>query len=259
MATTGSKDKDKAASDFEEFDSGIDVGTLSAEERAIYDKLNTQVRNAYLKKTSKLAEQRKAWEQEQAGIKGQLDEATQALQAWQQWYTNEGQYMTPAQQQRAMDAQGLENPNEVQQEIAGLRREFQQAATQYNNVIQKLQEQLQQSNSALELQTRLYDLRFKHPDMDPMRVLETAKDRGIQDMDLAYQLAYGDELRKQQVDKEVEVRVAEEKAKLESEKAIVDTTPSTTRYAPPAEAKTYADAGKNLLNAVRAGGGGTIT
>lgn len=253
--------KDKNQFDLDaEFDAGIDVSQLSEQEKAIYDKLNAQVRKAYLDKTSKVAAWRKEQEKQLADLTSQHDEATKALNAWQQWYETEGKFMTPAQQRQAMSEEGLENPNLVQQEIAALRQEFQKAAGTYNTVIQELQKELGTTRQALGLSTQINDLRFKHPDIDPMRVLDTAKERGIQDLELAYNLAYGDELRTKQVNEEVEKRLTEERAKAAAEKDVIDTTPSTTRYAPPAEAKSYGEASKNILGAVRAsGGGGTFT
>lgn len=247
-------DKNTPTDDFGEIE-GIDVSQLSEQEKAIYDKLNAQVRKAYLDKTSKLAAQRKQWEGDMDKIKAEHTEAVQALQAWQQWYEREGQYMTPRQQKQAMEDEGLENPNALQSEIQALKREFSEANKSYQQIVQDLRQELGTTRQALTLSTQINDLRFKHPEIDPMRILETAKERNITDMDLAYQLAYGDELRTKQVNDEVEKRVAEERTKMESERNVIDTTPSTTRYAPPPEAKSYSEASANLLSDVRKGGG----
>ena len=253
----GKQDKNQLDLD-SEFDSGIDVSQLSEAEKAMYDKLNAQVRKAYLEKTSKLAAWRKEQEKGMADMQGQYDEASKALNAWQQWYQAEGQYMTPAEQRKAMSEEGLENPNALQQEIQALRREFQQAAGKYNETIESISKELKTTRDALGLATQLSDLRFKHKDVDPMRVVETAKERGITDLELAYNLAYGDELRESAVKEEVEKRLTEERTKMEAEKDVIDTKPSTTRYAPPPEAKSYGEASANLLGAVRKSGGGGV-
>ena len=244
----------------EDIDFGIDVGSLSEAERPIYDKLNTQMRSAWLKKTSALAEERKGLGGEKEQIAKELAEAQQSLSAWNKWYQDEGQYMTPRQQAAAMREEGLENPNQTVEAINALRQEFQQTAAQYNQTIQKLQQDNQAMQQAFGLHNQLTDLRIKHTDMDVNRVLETAKERGIKDLDLAYQLAYGDELRTKAVEDEVTKRMEDERSKLQTEKDIVDTKPSTTRYAPPQEAKSYSEAGANLLGSLRkAGVSGTLT
>jgi|WetSurMetagenome_2_1015567.scaffolds.fasta_scaffold215106_2 hypothetical protein len=244
----------------EELDFGIDVGSLGEAERPIYDKLNAQMRTAWLKKTSELANTRKGLTAEQEKVKADLEEAQQALAAWNDWYQREGQYLTPKQQAAAMREEGLENPNALVEEISTLRREFGQAAQQYNQVIQKLQQDNQAMQQAFGLHNQLINLQLKHPDLDTNRLLETAKDRGIKDLDLAYQLAYGDEIRTKSVEEEVNKRLTEEREKIQTEKDVVDTKPSTVRYAPPGEAKSYSEAGANLLGSIRkAGVTGTIT
>jgi hypothetical protein len=246
--------------DTDDIDFGIDVGSLSEAERPIYDKLNQQLRTAWLKKTSDLAETRKGLTTEQAQIKAELAEAQQSLTAWNEWYQREGQFMTPRQQAQAMSDEGLENPNLVAKEIQTLRQEFQQAAMQYNQVIERLQNDNQAMQQAFGLHNQLTDLRLKHTDADPARILEVAKARGIKDLDLAYQLAYGDEIRTKAVEDEVTKRVEEERSKMQTERDVVDTKPSTTRYAPPQEAKSYSEAGANLLGSLRkAGVSGPIT
>lgn len=242
----------------EEFDAGIDVNQLNEQERAIYDKLNAQVRKAYLDKTGKLANWRKEQEAELVSLQSEHAEATKALTAWQQWYDTEGKYMTKAEQRQAMREEGLEEPTALQREIEALRGEFRQAKQAYDSTIQTLEKELGTTRQALGLSTQINDLRFKHPEIDPMRVIDTARERGIQDLELAYNLAYGDELRTKQVNEEVERRMTEERDKAKAEQDVIDTKPSTTRYAPPAEAKSYGEASQNLLGAVRKSGGGTM-
>jgi hypothetical protein len=244
----------------DDIDFGIDVGSLGEAERPIYDKLNQQLRAAWLKKTSELAEVKKGFTSEQAKIKAELDEAQQTLTAWNDWYQREGQYLTPRQQAQAMAEEGLENPNALLQEIATLRQEFSQAADRYNQVIAKLQQDNASMQQAFGLHNQLVNLQIKHPDMDTNRLLETAKERGIKDLDLAYQLAYGDEIRNKSVEEEVTKRVTEEREKFQAERDVVDTKPSSTRYSPPPEAASYTQAGDNLLASIRkAGTGGPIT
>lgn len=244
----------------DELDFGIDVGSLGEAERPIYEKLNQQMRTAWLKKTGELAETRKGLTAEQAKMKSDLEEAQQALSAWNDWYQREGQYLTPRQQKEAMKEEGLENPNALLEEIATLRQAFTQADQRYNQVIVKLQQDNQAMQQAFGLHNQLVNLQIKHPDLDTNRLLETAKTRGIKDLDLAYQLAYGDEIRTKQVDEEVNKRVTEEREKFQAERDVVDTKPSSTRYSPPPEAKSYAEAGNNLLGSIRkAGTGGPIT
>jgi hypothetical protein len=241
--------------DTDDLDLGIDVSTLSDAEKPIYEKLNAQVRKAYLDKTQKLATQRKTWEEEQAKIKADHEEATKALQAWNNWWQTEGQYMTKAEQRAAMAEEGLEEPNALMKEIKAIRQEFAEAEKRYGDIITKQGDELKNTQRALGLHNQLLDIRLKHPDADTNRIIETAKERGIQDLDLAYQLAYGDEIRDKEVEEKVTARLTEEREKAAAEKDIVDTKPSTTKYAPPPEAKSYGEASNNLLGAVRKSGG----
>ena len=58
-------------------------------------------------------------------------------------------------------------------------------------------------------------------------------------------------MEQKRISEAVESARKEEREKFEAERAIVDTKPSSTRYAPPEEPKSYADASKSLLSEVR--------
>lgn len=243
---------------------GLDENDLSDKERANLKRM----RDAYLKKTTALAEQRRKSESDMSELQAQYTEAQQQLHSVQQWWTaltpeqqNYYNTLTPGQQTQVLERQGLEDPNTLNSELSQLRQQFQGGLQQLNAMrgeLGQLAQRNQTLENALRLQHSLFDLRLKHPDMDPQRVLETAKERGLTDMELSYRLAYDDELRAKAVDSEVTKRMDEERGKMQAERDLVDTKPSTTRYAPPGEAKTYAEASGNLLSAVRKSGSGPL-
>lgn len=233
---------------------GFDVNKLEPQEKAIYERLNKQFRDAYLKKTSALAQQRRKMESEMEQLKQQLTAATSELQQFYDWWQREGQYLTPAEQRRVMAEEGMEHPNVLQQEIAALRREFQQAAAQYQQMLESVNQRNATLENALRLQNELWELRWKHRDMqdfDPMKVLKTAQEKGLTNLELAFNIAYGDALKERELNTKLEERLAEERERLKSEQSVVETRPTTTRYAPPSEPRTYGEASESLLGTLR--------
>lgn len=238
----------------DDFSGGIDVSKLTDAEKAIYDKLSKPVRDAWLKKTSALAESRKDQESKLSQLQQQYDAAAKQLADVQAWWQNEGQYLTKAEAREVLDDAGVE-PSALMRELSALKTQFTTAAAKYDSTIGKLSEQNKTLENMIRYQSDLFDIRMKHPDADPMRIIETAKEKGVTNLDLAYQMAYGEEKHQAAIDKAVSEAREEERAKVSAEQAIVDTKPSTTRYAPPEEAKSYADASKSLLSEVRKTGG----
>lgn len=238
----------------DDFDSGIDVGTLTDAEKAIYEKLNKGVRDAWLKKTNTLAEDRRAQEARMAELQQKHDAAAKQLQDVQAWWQQEGQYLTRAQQQQVLDDADVD-PGGLMRELNALKTQFTMASNKYDQTISKLTEQNQTLENMIRYQSDLFDIRMKHPEADPMRIIETAREKGVNNLDLAYKMAYGEEMEQKRITEAVDSARKEEREKLEAEKAIVDTTPTSTRYAPPEESKSYADASKSLLSEVRKTGG----
>ena len=238
----------------DDFDTGIDVSTLTDAEKAIYEKLNKPMRDAWLKKTNSLAEERKSQESKLAALQQQHDAAAKQLADVQAWWQNEGQYLTKAEAREVLDEANVD-PSGLMRELNTLKNQFTIASTKYDQTISKLTEQNNTLENMIRYQSDLFDIRMKHPEADPMRIIETAKEKGIHNLDLAYNMAYGEEKHQKAIDDAVSAAREEERAKVNAEQAIVDTKPSTTRYAPPEESKSYADASKSLLSEVRKTGG----
>lgn len=238
----------------------LDPSTLSDQERAMYDKLHKRMRDAYLKKTSTLAEKRQSWEREQQTLQSQLAEKEQQLNAVREWWQREGQYMTPRQQEAVLDRAGIDDPSDLVNEVSSLRTQLGYGQAQLAKVLEEVQSLRTHTGTlenALRLQTDLFDLRLKHSDLDPLRVLNTAREKGLTDLGLAYNLAYGDEIKAREVEEKVNERVEAERSKLSAERDLVETKPASTKYAPPTEAKSYSEASANLLGAVRKSNAGT--
>jgi len=241
----------------DDLDLGIDESKLSDAEKPIFEKLNKQVREAYLKKTSALADDRKKYETQMGELQTKYDGAAKQLADVQAWWQSEGQYLTKAEAKQVLDDADVD-PSGLMRELTALKNQFTTAAQKYDTTISKLTEQNATLENMVRYQSDLFDIRMKHPDADPLRIIETAKEKNISNLDLAYKMAYGEEMEQKKISEAVESARKEEREKYEAERAIVDTKPSTTRYAPPAESKTYADASASLLSEVRKTGG-TLT
>ncbi|MCL6456713.1 MAG: hypothetical protein K6T85_01780, partial [Gorillibacterium sp.] len=204
---------------------------------------------------SSLAEQRKKLENEMEQLRSQYDEALQNLQQWQRWWEIEGQYLTGQERQQSAEDYGLSaDPQVYHNEVQALRRDFALAKQQYDNTIRDLSNKANTLEGALRLQHELFMLKMQHPDMDVGRVLTTAREKGLNNLELAYKLAYDDELRSKMVEEQVQQRLQDELSRRQSESSIVETTQSTRRYSPPETPKSYGQASDSLLSALRQSG-----
>jgi hypothetical protein len=240
----------------DEFDvEGINPDELDDAGKAIYAKLHTNFRNAWLKKNDTSAKQMKQLEIQAQKMQTELNEAHTALAAYYDWYQTVGKDLTAAEQRREMDRLDIEKPNDMMREIKSLRDDLQRLAQTYESKIQNIDTTSGQTRSMLDYALRLNELRYKHrdKDIDLTKVTQVMKDRGINDPDLAYQLAYDDEIRSALVEKEVSQRVEDERKKIEAERDIVDASEATSFYQPPSEPKSYAEASQALLSKIRSG------
>ena len=255
----------------DDFRVDIDASNLDESGRQAYDTLEKEFRKAYLQKTDKLAKHRQEIEQQLQGRDRKLSELEQKFntvaqenQQFHTWWQTEGQYLyrTPAE---GAAAQGIDDPDRTNAELQRLTRAMNNAQQRYDDALAKMHEKFGTYEHALRMQHELFELRLKHPDADPQRIIETAKDRGLTNLDLAYQIAYGDDDMRKQVDEreaklkqEYEQRLQDELGKLKAEGQLVEPRPASTRYIPPAEATSYASASQGLLNTVRTKGGGLL-
>lgn len=206
----------------------------------------------YTKKTTELADERKqleAWKQQ-----------AQAAQQWQQWYE---QQFTPWYQQvmahqegapalssnrpsagtvpSGSDEGGLLTEAErrgLLEYVADNLLKDQRLAQTIGQVVEAVFQKREPIwKNYVDLGRNLVGLKFKYGhDWDEQKVLQTMLDRGIQDVDLGYQLTYGEELKKREIEKAVE----EAKAQWEVEQQNRGIVPeggglSPSRYMPPAE------------------------
>lgn len=239
----------------DEFKLELDDSKFSDAEKAAVVALTKQYRDAWLKKTSGLADGRKEQESKLADIQAKYEKAAQELTAVQQWWQTEGQFLTKAEAKDALEDAGLDQPNALMRELQALRNQFTVAQQKYDNTIGQLTDQNKSLEGALRLSNDLFNVRLKYPGADPERILNTAKEKGVQNLELAYQMAYGDEMKTKEIESAVATAREEERAKVSAERDIVETTPTSTRYTPPTESKSYGDASKNLLEGVRKSGG----
>jgi len=256
----------------DDFSVDIDASTLDDSGRQAYETLENEFRKAYLQKTDKLAQQRREMEQQLQQrdskvreLEDKFNTVAQENQQFHTWWQTEGQYLyrTPSE---GAAAEGMANPDRTEAELQRLTRAMNAAQQRYDEAFLKMQDRLGTYEHAMRMQHDLFELRLKHPNADPQRIIEMAKERGITNLDLAYQLAYGDDdMRKQIEDREAAIkaeydqRLNDELEKYKAEGKLVEPRPASTRYVPPAAATSYASASEGLLQTVRSKGGGLLT
>jgi hypothetical protein len=256
----------------EDFTVDIDASQLDDSGRQAYETLEKEFRKAYLQKTDKLAKQRDEWQRQlnedarkYQSLEEKYNTVAQENQQFHTWWQTEGQYLYRTPQEGAA-AEGFEQPDATAKEVARLNRAMQAAQQRYDEAFVKMQEKLGTHEQALRMQHELFELRLKHPDADPQRIVETARDRGITNLDLAYQIAYGDDDMKRQLEEkeaklkeDYERKLQDELDKFKAEGKLIEPRPASMRYAPPEVATSYAQASQGLLNTVRSKGGGILT
>ena len=256
----------------DDFKVEIDASSLDEAGRQQYEELEKHFRKAYLQKTDKLAKQRQELERQLdqrnskvRDLEEKFNAAAQENQQFHTWWQSEGQYLyrTPTE---GAAAEGLADPDQTNAELQRLTRAMNAAQQRYDEAFLKVQDRLGTYENAMRMQHDLFELRLKHPDADPQRIIETAKDRGIMNLDLAYQIAYGDDdMRKQLEEKEAalkmeyEQKLKDELDKYQAEGKLIEPRQASTRYVPPEAATSYANASEGLLQTVRAKGGGLLT
>ena len=223
---------------------GIDRNSLDEAGKKLYDQFNGQFKGAYTKKTQALAKEKAEWEAEQKKLTEEAQQYKGEVEQFKTWWGSltpqqQSYYntLTPGQQEDVLSERGLVNPEDsmadlqsVAKDIQGLRSWGEQKFSEYERKISALE-------SSMPLFMDLTDFRFKHPDADWKRVMERSKKDGIRNFELAYQLEYGDELKKKEVEEEVSRRVSEESSKKEAETKLPEFTPGTPVFSPEEKTK----------------------
>lgn len=223
---------------------GIDVNSLDDAGKKLYAQLEGQFKGAYTKKTQALATAKKEWEAEQKKLteeaqqyKGEVDQFKTwwgSLTPQQQSYYNT---LTPGQQEDVLSERGLVNPEDSMADFQSVAKEIQGLKQWGENKFGEFERKISALEGSMPLFMDLTDFRFKHPDADWKRVMERAKKDGIRNFDLAYQLEYGEELKKKEVDSEVERRLSEETEKKSAETKLPEFTPGTSIFSPETKEK----------------------
>ena len=223
---------------------GIDVNSLDDAGKKLYSQLEGQFKGAYTKKTQALAKAKMEWEAEQKKLteeaqqyKGEVDQFKTwwgSLTPQQQNYYNT---LTPGQQEDILSERGLVNPEDSMADLQSVAKEIHGLKQWGENKFGEFDRKISALESSMPLFMDLTDFRFKHPDADWKRVMARSQKDGIRNFELAYQLEYGEELKKKEVDEEVSRRVSEETSKKEAETKLPEFTPGSPVFSPETKEK----------------------
>lgn len=223
---------------------GIDVNSLDEAGKKLYAQLEGQFKGAYTKKTQALAKEKEKWEAEQRKLSEEAQQYKTEVEQFKTWWgsltpqqQNYYNTLTPGQQEDILAERGLVNPEESMADLNSVAKEIQGLRQWGENKFGEFERKIGALESSMPLFMDLTDFRFKHPDADWKRVMERAKKDGIRNFDLAYQLEYGEELKKKEVDSEVERRLQEETSKKEAETKLPEFTPGTPVFSPEEKSK----------------------
>lgn len=230
-ATTGA---DQTAIDIEH----VDPQALPEELRGMHRSVLTDYRT----KTARLAEEKREMEakvaayeqlqQDHESTKRQLANYYQANQQWQAWGDQLKPYVQQLQEGR-LPAQGYATnaPVDEVDEVAQLRQDYSQQQQQIRDMAAYIQGREQQISNLLSLNDQAWDLRLKNlnnPEFDLSKVIQTAQDKRLANLDDAAALTYREHERQTYAKAEVDaaVEAARKEWELQLQNQQFDASPS---------------------------------
>jgi hypothetical protein len=201
--------------------SKIDPNSLPPELQSLYKEMQAD----YTRKATELAEQRKQGEQERQRYEEQLKTyggMEQELQHWRQWYEHisaNPEALRGGQQDSGVLSDMEEGDNYVDpsdrtvQQVTTLQKTIDELKQQFESVQGTINATSDRTGRMFAYHTQLSDLMREHPEVDRDKLVQHAVNRGMTDLKAAYEDLYRDDIINSEVEKRLEARLREERAK----------------------------------------------
>uniref|UniRef100_A0A6M3KJD5 Uncharacterized protein n=1 Tax=viral metagenome TaxID=1070528 RepID=A0A6M3KJD5_9ZZZZ len=215
------KTDDKALENF----TGIDPNNLPEEMQKIYKSMQAD----YTRKTQELASKGKEYSEREGKMTEQLKTfgaMEQELKQWRDWYKGlEDEVDKPDTSKTTKKADTRQadtnhsylddvSDDQSRQIVGDLKKEIDNLKAELSSVHTAFKDTTSQTNRLFNYHAQLNDLAGKHKNIDKKALLQHAIDTGQTDLEKAYKDMYRDELIQDEVERKLQERLDEEKAKM---------------------------------------------
>jgi hypothetical protein len=191
------------------------------------------------------------WAEKRKELENTAKELENRIYEWEDWYASAFPEGWQSQEQLTQPTQPTQSSQLTQSRneptIAELIDAINKAGAVFERRLNDLASQQQRLSNAFTLSLDLIEQKFQNPQMDIVKVLETARDKGLGDLKTAYDIAYRDELLNKQVEERVkkalEEKEAERRKTLETGSGTVPLTLERPKEAP----KSFTEATQQFL------------
>lgn len=193
----------------------IDPNSLPDELKSTYKEMQAD----YTRKTQEVAELRKQFEAEQQRYEDQLKQfggLQQEVNHWRQWYStlSDDSNIDPT-----MDDPSISEPTDTNKDdpnlkkIAALEKALSDLQAKIDGTESTIQSTADRTNRMFAFHTQLSDLMREHPDLDRDKLVQHAVDNNFTDLQAAFEHLYRDDIINNEVEKRLQERLKEERAK----------------------------------------------
>lgn len=199
------------------FTDNVDPNNLPEELKTIYKNMQAD----YTRKTQELAERRKAFDEKESQWETKLQEfgaAVQERDQWRQWYASieadNGGDDPAADPALNHTPTGDEDGDAMTSaKIAQLEKTIQELQGKLGNYDDLIKSTQDRTGRMFAYHTQLSDILRSHPEVDRDKLVKHAVDKGFTDLEAARQDLYHDDIINAEVEKRLEERLKEERAK----------------------------------------------
>jgi hypothetical protein len=174
----------------------------------------------------------------------QVTELDSGLMEWENWFTQNKDVLTNLGKSNQNDQDDkkvkVKTDKELDDRYEKLVETFRGAANQFESRLNHL-------GRMLNLSMQLNDIVRLHPEVDGMKVLDSALKGGYQDLTLAYKEAYSEDILNKQVEEKLKPRLEEERLKRETNVETGSGATPMTFELPKEIPKTFTEAGHQFL------------
>jgi hypothetical protein len=224
-----------------EFASKEDLEAIKADPKLA--KVYQSMQAGVTKKFQTWSDENKNLQQKVNTLTTQVGELDSGLMEWENWFTQNKDVLTNL-GKSAQNDQDEGKKKKVKEEVDD---RYEELVNSFKGAAQQFESRLNHIGRMLNLSMQLNDIVRLHPEVDGMKVLDSALKGGYQDLNLAYKEAYGEDILNKQVEEKLKPRLEEELARRQTNVETGSGAVPMTFELPKELPKTFTEAGHQFL------------
>lgn len=228
-----------------EFASKEDLEAIKADPKLA--KVYQSMQAGVTKKFQSWADDNKKLQDSVKTLNQQVSELDGGLMEWENWFTQNKDVLSNLGKSNNQPDPDTTISRKKEKMDKDLDARYDQLVETFQSAAQQFESRLSHMGRMLNLSMQLNDIVRLHPEVDGMKILDSALKGGYQDLNYAYKEAYGEDILNKQVEEKLKPRLEEELLKRQTNVETGSGAVPMTFELPKELPKTFTEAGHQFL------------